>query len=125
MDFTDYINMSSITEQEEQEPAPTVEFEEIKKYFIFGKLKQIKKKFEVADIDHSDKQIQQLTEFFNLLIVFYNALDYTDVVTLINRLIQNITELTDIRIDPIFEPELSTVPEPSAEIDQSNLVKGG
>lgn len=108
MNFTDYINSQTITQineqyetsPEETEPTPVIEFEEIKKYLLFSKLKKMKKRFEMADLNQSNKEIQQLHEFFNLLIVFYNALSYTDIMVLINRLIQ---ALIDIKIMKLGE----------------------
>ena len=126
MNFTDYINNKTIVQINEQygtppdqeTQPPAIEFEEIKKYLLFGKLKQMKKKFETADLDQSDKKIQQLHEFFNLLIVFYNTLSYTDIMTLINRLIQTLVDVANIKIVDEFQAEPEQEPEQEPQVSQ-------
>ena len=105
--------------QELQGPPP-VEFEEVKKFLLFEKFKNFKAKFETADIDQSDKRVRQLDEFFNLIFVFYSSFSYNDLVKLLNRLIDIMSEVTGIKVEPP-EPELvqEPVPEPVPEPEVS------
>ena len=104
--------------QELQGPPP-VEFEEVKKFLLFEKFKNFKTKFETADIDQSDKRVRQLDEFFNLIFVFYSSFSYNDLVKLLNRLIDIMSEVTGIKVEP-SEPEPTPVPEAPQSAPEPN-----
>ncbi len=107
---------------------PPVEFEEVKKFLLFEKFKNLKTKFETADIDHSDKRVRKLDEFFNLIFVFYPSFAYNDLVKLLNRLIDIMSEVAGLKVELEIPPEPEPVadPEPNIELEpavqpQSNV----
>jgi hypothetical protein len=90
---------------------PPVEFEEIKKYLLFERFKKLKIKFEVADLDRSDDQVRQISEFFNLILVFFSSFSYVDLVKLFNRLIDIISSCINVKVE-----KETVVPPPAPEI---------
>ena len=119
------IEQYGMPEQEMPVGPPPVEFEEVKKFLLFEKFKNLKTKFETADIDHSDKRVRKLDEFFNLIFVFYPSFAYNDLVKLLNRLIDIMSEVAGLKVEleippepePVAEPQPNVEPEPDPEPD--------
>ena len=55
-----------------------VEFEPIKKYILFNKLKELKSKLLKTKLLRTDPTIQNIFDFIDLVIQFYNTFTYSD-----------------------------------------------
>ena len=76
-----------------------VEFEDIKRYVLFGRLKDIKLKLEMANIDRKDPDILNLFEFIDLALLFYNTFTYDQIRTLINTIIDMASSILKIKVE--------------------------
>lgn len=75
-----------------------VEFEEIKKYLLYGKLKQLKLKLDLAKINRNDVEILELYEFLNIVMLFYNTFTYEQASAHVNRLVEIFSQVLNIKI---------------------------
>lgn len=73
-----------------------VEFEDVKKYILYGKLKDLKHKLEMSNIDHNEPAVKNIMEFIDLVTVFYNTFTYEDTVKLFDSLVDSIS--TELKI---------------------------
>lgn len=80
------------------EAAPVIEFEELKRYILYGKIKEIKRQFEIADVDSTDSRVNSIREFLSLILIFYNTISYIDLIKLTNNLLISISEITNIKL---------------------------
>lgn len=90
-------------------PDGVVEFEDIKKYILFGKIKDIKLKLELSNLDRQDPNIINLFEFIDLVLLFYNTFNYNQIKKLINTIIDMSAAIGKISIPKINandEPKL-------------------
>lgn len=99
--------------QDAPSSAPTglVEFEDIKKQILFGKLKDIKLKLELAALDKQDPQVLNMFEFIDLVILFYNTFTYDQIQTLINNILEMTSRVLNIKIEP-FDPNAAPAVDP-------------
>lgn len=87
----------------------TVEFETIKKYILYNKLKEIKAKLLKTKLNKTDANVQSIYDFLNLTLEFYNTFSYTDCKRLVDRITDMIIAVNKIQV-PVnrlqFEPEM-------------------
>lgn len=101
-------------------PSGLVEFEDIKKYILFGKLKDIKLKMELACLDKQDPQVLNMFEFIDLVILFYNTFTYDQIQTLINNILEVTSEVLKISIAPVNpEAQPAVDSEKMAQVQQA------
>lgn len=79
-------------------PTGLVEFEDIKKYVLFGKLKEIKLKLELSNINKNDPQVLNLFEFLDIIMLFYNTFTYDQVKKHIDILLEMFSNVIKIKI---------------------------
>ena len=79
-------------------PTGLVEFEDIKKYVLFGKLKEIKLKLELSNINKNDPQVLNLFEFLDIIMMFYNTFTYDQVKKHIDILLEMFSNVLKIKI---------------------------
>lgn len=89
-----------------------VEFESIKRYILFNKLKELKSKLLKTKLLKTNPTIQNIFDFIDLVIQFYNTFTYSDCKKLIERIsemiiIANNVQITSHRLQ--FEPELDQI----------------
>lgn len=61
-------------------------FEQLKKYYLYSKIKEIRQKLEDSEeINKSDNKIEELFEYLDIILLFYNSLGYNDIVVLLNN----------------------------------------
>lgn len=84
--------------EEPAPPEPTVEFENIKKYLLFGKLKELKTKLQYIGLNNKDENVQNILEFLDVLILFFHTFSYQDAQRFVDTLIQRSSELLNIAI---------------------------
>ena len=75
-----------------------IEFENIKRYILYGKLKDLKHRLEMSDIDNNDPAVKSIMEFIDLVTVFYNTFTYEDTVKLFDSLIDSISDELKIKL---------------------------
>lgn len=95
-------------------PEGVVEFEDIKKYVLYGKIKDIKLKLELSNIDRQDPDVVNLFEFIDLVLLFYNTFSYDQIKKLINTIIDMSATIGKISI-----PKMNPKDEP--KIDQNKI----
>ena len=76
----------------------TVEFETIKKYILFNKLKEIKSKLLKTKLNKTDANVQSIYDFLNLTLEFYNTFSYTDCKRLVDRITDMIIAVNKIQV---------------------------
>lgn len=76
----------------------TVEFEVIKKYLLYNKLKEIKAKLLKTKLNKSDPSVQSIYDFINLVLEFYNIFSYSDCKRLIDRIIEMIITVNKLEV---------------------------
>ena len=89
-----------------------VEFEPIKKYILFNKLKELKSKLLKTKLLRTDPTIQNIFDFIDLVIQFYNTFTYSDCKKLIERITEMIIIANKIQVNSHrlqFEPELDQI----------------
>ena len=89
-----------------------VEFEPIKKYILFNKLKELKSKLLKTKLLRTDPTIQNIFDFIDLVIQFYNTFTYSDCKKLIERISEMIIVANKVQIASHrlqFEPELDQI----------------
>lgn len=89
-----------------------VEFESIKRYILFNKLKELKSKLLKTKLLKTNPTIQNIFDFIDLVIQFYNTFTYSDCKKLIERIsemiiVANNVQITSHRLQ--FEPELDQI----------------
>lgn len=75
-----------------------IEFEDIKKYLLYGRLKEIKLKLEMAKINRQDPEILNIFEFLDLVIMFYNTFTYEQAQRLVDVLLETMSQKLNIKI---------------------------
>lgn len=86
-----------------------VEFETLKKYLLYGKLKEIKYKLNKTKLRKSNVMIQSVYESIELILQFYNTFSYTDCKKLIDRVTDMIITANNLQLPSQrlnLEPEL-------------------
>lgn len=108
--------------------AEVIEFENIKKYILYGKLKEIKYRVETSDVDFTDPTIINIMEFLDLVILFYNTFSYSDIVKLLDNLVESVSVQLKIklpsRVDNLNdepEPELVPMQQPQPTPEQNTV----
>ena len=87
-----------------------VEFEDIKKYVLFGKLKEIRLKLELSNIDKNKPEVLNLFEFLNIVIMFYNTFTYEQAKKHIDVLLELSSSVMKVKIpkredvEPALDP---------------------
>lgn len=89
-----------------------IEFEPIKKYILYNKLKEIKNKLYKTKLNRTNANVQSVFDFINLTLNFFNTFTYSDCKKLIDRIadmivIANNLQLSSQRLQ--LEPELDKV----------------
>jgi len=79
-------------------PNLPVEFENIKKYILFNKLKDIKSRVEYVQLDRKNPEIVSLLQFIEIVSLFFNSFTYREAVDLIDTLTTAIAEKLNIKI---------------------------
>lgn len=100
-----------------------VEFEDIKRYILYGKLKDLKHKLEMSDIDHNSPEVKNVMEFIDLITVFYNTFTYEDTVKLFDSLVDSVSDELKIKLpsrvdnledetpeEPVTDPQIAEQP---------------
>ncbi len=107
-------NQSQEISPEEQQ-SPSVEFEDIKKFLLFNRLKEIKLKLELSNINKSDEDILNLFNFIDTILLFYNTFTYDQCMRIVNSLIENISHILHISI-----PNYPNSEDPNQQIPPQN-----
>lgn len=110
-------------------PSGLTQFEDIKKYILFGRLKDINRQLDLADLNKEDPQIIELMEFIDLIVYFYNTFTYEQINHIMDILSEVIATQLKIKLpDRIASPpnreDLPPPPPPEQEDPaQSNIKK--
>ena len=105
--LTDYIDgftyLNEAYNQYDNDPEPSPDssqdsFENIKKYYLYGKILEIRYKIHESGIDDSDPDVINLYTFLDIIIDFYTKMTYSDVVFLVNNFIDNYQLITGTKI---------------------------
>lgn len=121
--------------QEENEPDQAVEFEDIKKYILFGKLKELKTKLNYIGLNTKDPNAQNILEFLDLIILFYHTFSYVDAQRLVDTLIQRSSELLNVKVPERVEfdspkedipvpTQNEAPPKPNSSVPNQPVVQG-
>ena len=96
-------------EPQQAEEQPSIDpLENVKKYILFRKLKQIKKSL---DQQPHVKEINDIIQYLNIIIDFFNGFQYNDLVTYINDILNTIAQFGNIKVDfDLQYPEPEPVP---------------
>jgi hypothetical protein len=108
----------SPTEEEpetEEEPIVPVEFENIKRYVLYERLKDIKQRLDMSDLDNRNPEVASVLEFSNLIATFFNSFSYADTVKLIDTLVDAIENILGIKLpDRVPQDSPEETPAPNA-----------
>lgn len=110
-----------------QQPPPEgpgtglVEFEDIKKYVLFGKLKDIKLKLELSNIDKNKPEVLNLFEFLNIVVMFYNTFTYEQAKHHIDILLDLLSDVLKTKIPKREDVEPALDPAKVQAIQQQQL----
>lgn len=89
-----------------------VEFEDIKKYILYGKLKEIKLKLETSNVNRQNPDVLNMFEFLDTLLLFYNTFTYEEAQRLIDALLETVSSVLKIKtparefIDKPLDPSM-------------------
>ena len=100
-----------------------IEFENIKRYVLYDKLKDLRHRLELTDVDYTNPNVINILEFIDLITLFYNTFTYEDTVKLFDNLIETISTELKIKLpsrtenlpDEEFPEEAQLSPEIQAE----------
>lgn len=109
--------MNDFTQQQNSPPQPDpndgmVEFEPIKKYLLFNKLKELRNKLHKSKLNRSDPNVQSIYDFIDLTIDFYNLFSYSDSKKLIDRISDMIISANKLQVSTSrlqLDPELDPI----------------
>lgn len=89
-----------------------VEFEPIKKYLLFNKLKELRTRLHKSKLNRSDPNVQSIYDFIDLVIDFYNVFSYSDSKKLIDRISDMIISANRLMVSTArlqLDPELDPI----------------
>lgn len=76
----------------------TVEFEIIKKYLLYNKLKELKAKLLKTKLNRTNANVQSIYDFINLVLEFFNIFSYTDCKRLLDRITDMIIAVNKLQV---------------------------
>lgn len=65
----------------------SIEFENIKKYLLYGKVKNLKSTLELSEYNNKNNNITKLKEFLDLILLFFNTFTYEQLTILVDDVI--------------------------------------
>ena len=98
----DFGGADSEQEMETEDTSGLVEFEDIKKYILFGKLKKLKLQLTLLDLERTSPEVMNMFDFLNLIIVFYNTFTYEQAKQHVDVITTTVGELLNIKL-PEFD----------------------
>lgn len=106
--------MNDFTQQQNSPPQPDpndgmVEFEPIKKYLLFGKLKELRNRLHKSKLDRSNPDVQSIYDFIDHVVEFYNVFSYSDSKKLIDRIADMLISVNNLQVSSTrlnLQPEL-------------------
>jgi len=111
-------SLPSENEQQQVEPTQIIEFENIKKILIYDKIKTIQNKLKKIINVTNDPELKSylldVIDFIDLIITYYNTINYIQVTTLLNSFVHNLSQLFKIELPDLtneMNPNL-TLPSP-------------
>lgn len=79
-------------------PIGTIEFENLKKYLLYDKLKEVKIKLEKFQLDRKDPEVVTILQFVELVSLFFNSFSYREVSELFDTLVTAISDKLKIKL---------------------------
>lgn len=134
----DFLNQQNANQQDDlqmqqnQSPDGLIEFEDIKKYIMFGKVKDLKLKLELSNLDRKNPDITNIFEFIDIIMLFYNGFTYSQIVKLLDVLMAMIQSVTKIKLperednEPAVDPQKVAAvqsQQQGAELQQQQLAR--
>ncbi len=98
-----------------------VEFENIKRYILYGKLKDLKHKLEISDIDHNSPEVKNIMEFIDLITTFYNTFTYEDTVKLFDSLVDSVSIELKIKLPSRVDNLEDETPEETMPVNNQQI----
>ena len=99
-----------------------VEFEDLKKYVLYNKLKDVKLRLEMLQLDRKDPEVISILQFVELVSLFFNSFSYQESVDFFDTLVVAISEKLNIELPKREFEEPPTKPE---EVQQAPMAQAG
>lgn len=135
-----YESANYINEQEQEQPGQSlppnvIEFENIKKIIVYEKIKQVhillKKLLLINKNSDLRRYLIDVIDFIELIITYYDTINYIQATSLLNSLVQNISDVFGIQLPNLVEdpnpnltmpsPDGNTPPPPPDGLDSDQL----
>ena len=113
------------------EQEPDIEHQDIKKYILYQQVKQIQQKLTHMQYDNADDEFYSLLSFAKTIIEFFNSLEYSEAIHLVDNLVDGIEEKLGLTLPPRVPheapvdefPEAPEVPQQDGQPEQQEQQK--